>query len=627
MPNLSAVMRRLGRDYAYVLTGLPIAVFSFSLLLTLLLTSVATIVVWVGALLLPLTLVVATGFAEISRARMRRWGAEPEHLVYRRAGHGLLGRLNVVTDPRRWLDLVFEMLIALPMRLLTWVVAVVWTVLGVGGISYFFWSRFLPDEEGQVIRLLRIIMPSAVPEDQTWQYLLDAGLMLILGVGVLAAAPLVIHGLAQADAALTAVLLSAGSLRTEREAHTQGEPHTPLPSSRHQVLRSFSGRAWSWIGSGFATVVLLAVGWPVIAAVYGVSAAVAMVVVLAHCAAIVITLRWTWIGLAVSLVASGATVLVTAESSVAAWPWPVTTMITQCAVLIVAALARPWYYSAAAWAAGAPITVAALLVSAPDMPVGALPTSIVFISVSATVVLIGALVRVWVLNAGRLEEAARTSEEQGRRRHELEERNRIAREMHDVVAHSMSVISVQAATAQYRNPDIDEAARREFDEIAESSRQALSEMRMLLTIMRDGDEAPTAPEPGLGDMASLIEASRSSGTHIRYSPDDALADLAVSSSTGLIAYRTVQEALSNALRHAPGAVIDVEVVAGQDSRGREQLHLAVINSAAPQQLGEPAPGAGFGLEGIRERAEAVGGTVEAEPTDDGGFAVRATLPV
>lgn len=74
MPNLSAVLRRLGRDYAYVLTGLPIAVFSFSLLLTLLLTSVATIVVWVGALLLPLTLVVATGFAEISRARMRRWG-------------------------------------------------------------------------------------------------------------------------------------------------------------------------------------------------------------------------------------------------------------------------------------------------------------------------------------------------------------------------------------------------------------------------------------------------------------------------------------------------------------------------------------------------------------------------
>lgn len=620
MHDLSAVLRRLGRDYAYVLTGLPIAVFSFSLLLSLLLTSVATLVVWVGALLLPLTLVVATGFAEVSRARLRRWGRDPGPLSYRRAGHGLLGRLNVVTDPRRWLDLVFEMLIALPMRLLTWVVAVVWSVLGVGGASYFLWSLFLPDEEGLVIQLLRIIMPSAVPAGETWQYLLDAGLMLILGIGVLAAAPLVIHGLAQADALLTGVLLSAGSSAEDQP------PPSPPPSSKHHVLRSFSGRAWSRIGSGFAAVVLLAVGWPVIASVYGVGVALSMVVVAAHCAAILITLRWTWTGLVISLAASGATVLATAESAVPVWPWPVTTMITQSAVLIVAALARPWYYSAAAWAAGASITVAALLTAAPTMPDGALATAIVFVSVSASVVLIGALVRVWIRNAGQLEEAARTSEEQGRRRHELEERNRIARELHDVVAHSMSVISVQAATAQYRNPDIDEAARREFNEIAESSRQALSEMRMLLTIMRDGEEAPTAPEPGLEDIGTLIESSRSSGTDIRYTPDDALADLDVSSSTGLITYRTVQEALSNALRHAPGAVIEVAVDAEQEA-GRSQLRIAVLNSAPPQQVAEPAPGAGFGLEGLRERAEAVGGTVEAAPTDDGGFAVRATLPV
>src|SRR5699024_8904696 len=139
---------------------------------------------------------------------------------------------------------------------------------------------------------------------------------------------------------------------------------------------------------------------------------VAMVVVVAHCAAIVLTLRWVWAGLVLALVASAATVAVTAASAVAVWPWPVTTMITQCAVLVVAALARPWYCSAAAWAAGVPITVVALLTAAPDVRGGALPTSIVFISVSATVVLIGALVRVWILNAGRLEEAARTSEEQ-----------------------------------------------------------------------------------------------------------------------------------------------------------------------------------------------------------------------
>lgn len=620
MPEVSTVLRRLGSDYAYVLPGLPIAVFSFSLLLSLLVTSLATLVVWIGALLLPLTLVVATGFAELSRSRLRRWGREPGGVTYRRAGHGLVGTLSLVADPRRWLDLVFEMLIALPLRLLTWVIAVSWTALGLGGVSYFFWSRFLP-EQGQAVDLLRLSMPQLVPAGQTQQYLLEAGLMMLLGLGAVAALPLVIHGLARLDALLTGVLLSAGSAGTDQDR--------PLPpSSTNQVTRSFSGEAWSRIGAGFAAVVLLAVGWPVTAAVYDVEGPAAMVVVLGHCAAIIITLRWAWVGLGLSLAASGATVLLTAESAVVVWPWPVTTLITQCAVLVVASLARPWYYAAAAWSVGAAMSVAALLAAAPGMPVGAMANSIVFVSVSAAVVVLGALARVWIRNAGRLEEATRTSAEQGRRRHELEERNRIARELHDVVAHSMSVISVQATTAQYRNPNIDDAARREFNEIAESSRQALSEMRMLLSILRGGDEVPTAPEPGVADIDALIESTRASGTEIRHSAaGDSLTDLAVSSSTGLIAYRTVQEALANALRHAPGAVIDVEVTGGESSEGESVLRISVLNAPPPDKVVEPAPGAGLGLEGIRERVEAVGGTVEAGPTEGGGFALRAALPV
>lgn len=621
MPELSTVLRRLASDYAYVLPGLPIAVFSFSLLLSLLVVSVATLVVWIGALLLPLTLVVATGFAELSRSRLRRWGREPGEVGYRRAGHGLVGTLSLVADPRRWLDLVFEMLIALPLRLLTWVIAVTWTALGLGGISYFFWSRFLPDQ-GQAIDLLRQSTPQLVPAGQTQQYFLEAGLMMLLGLGALAALPLVIHGLARLDALLTGVLLSSGSDRTE-----QAPPAQP-PRSANQVPRSFSGQAWSRIGAGFAAVVLLAVGWPVTAAIYDVDGPVAMVVVIAHCAAIMVTLRWAWAGLGLSLAASGATMLLTAASSVVVWPWPVTTLITQCAVLVVAALARPWYYAAAAWSVGAAMSVAALLAAAPEMPVGAMANSIVFISVSAAVVVLGALARVWIRNAGRLEEATRTSAEQGRRRHELEERNRIARELHDVVAHSMSVISVQATTAQYRNPDIDDAARREFDEIAESSRQALSEMRMLLSILRGGDEVPTAPEPGLADIDALIESTRASGTEIRHTAvGGSLSDLTVSSSTGLIAYRTVQEALANALRHAPGAVIDVGVAGGEGLEGQSVLRIEVVNAAPPDRAVEPAPGAGLGLEGIRERVEAVGGTVDAAPTRGGGFALRAVLPV
>lgn len=619
MPEVSAVLRRLGRDYAYVLPGLPIAVFSFSLLMTLLTASLVTLVVWVGALLLPLTLVVATGFAELSRSRLRRWGREPGVVGYRQSGQGLVGKLSLVADPRRWLDLVFEMLIALPLRLLSWVIAVAWTALGLGGVSYFLWSRFLPEDD-QVIQLLHFSVSQALPVGETQQYLFESGLMVLVGLGALAALPLVIHGLARLDALLTGVLLSAGSARTAWDAESQA-------GAGPQVTRSFSGRAWSRIGSGFAAVVLLAVGWPVTAVAYDVDVALAMLLVTAHCAAITVTLRWAWSGLGLSLAASGGIMLSTAASS-AVWPWPVTTLLTQCAVLIVAALARPWYYAAAAWSVGAAMTVVALLSAAPGVPPGMMANGVVFVSVGALVVVLGALARLGIRNAGRLEEATRSSAEQGRRRHELEERNRIARELHDVVAHSMSVISVQASTAQYRHPAMDDDARVEFKEIADSSRQALSEMRMLLSILRGGDEARIAPEPGIEDISALIESTRAAGTRIRHGPaDEQLKNLSVSSSTGLIAYRTVQEALANALRHSPGAAIDVEVAAGQDAHEQPLLRLVVVNEASPEEIVDPAPGAGLGLEGIRERVEAIGGSVEAGPTEHGGFAVRASLPV
>ena len=630
MLDVTAVLRRLGRDYTYVLPGLPVAIFSFSLLLSLVGISLATLIVWIGALLLPLTLMVASGFAELGRNRLRRWGAAVAPVSYRRADPGILGTLSLVLDARRWLDLVFEMLIALPLRLVTFVIAVGWSVAGPAGLTYFLWSLFIPDD-GPVTTLLQLTNPNLVPQSGTAQYLLDAGVHLLIGVVFLSTLSMVMRGLAGFDAMLATALLGGGD-RGVTLGHQEGaaaaEAAESADADPHQPVVSFSPWAWSWIGAGFTAVVLLAVGWPVTAGLYDVAVGVAMAIVAAHCAAIVITLRWAWAGLGLSLMASGAMMTAAAAAGVAVWPWPVTTMITQCAVLVVAALARPWYYAASAWGAGAVLTLVALLVYAPDEPGGTLATGIVFVSVSAAVVTIGVLVQLWIRNAGQLQEATRSSAEQGRRRHELEERNRIARELHDVVAHSMSVISVQAATAQYRNPNMDEAARGEFTEIAESSRQALSEMRMLLTILRGGDEARTAPEPGLADIDALIDTTRSSGTTIRHSPaDESLAGLTVSSPTGLVAYRTVQEALSNALRHAPGAAVDVEVGIAGSADGPRLLTIAVRNGAPPKKSVDPAPGAGFGLTGLRERIEAVGGSVKAGPTTGGGFAVRAMLPL
>ncbi|NWN89280.1 MAG: sensor histidine kinase [Micrococcaceae bacterium] len=610
---------QLGRNFLYVLTGMPIALFSFSLLLSLTVVSIATMVIWVGMVLLPLTLLIASAFAALSRTRLKWWGGTTESVVYRPLGPGVLSKLRVITEPRRWLDLLFETLLALPLRVTNFVVAVTWTFAGLGGITYFFWSVFVPGERA-FIQLLQTLVPAIVPRSEAGQYVVDAGIAVGLGVFFLVTLSPLLHGLASFDAWLTRALLGSRNQPATMDRRDDGD----APDAGRQA--SFSATAWSWTGAIFVSVVLLAVGWPVVAVVYSVNAAVVMGLVILHCAAIVVTLRWTWLGLIISVLASGALMLVTVSAGVTVWPWAVTVLLTQCAVLIVAGMVRPWYYAVSGWCASVIVTIAALLTVAPQLSGGAMTNSIVFASVSAGAVVAATLSRMWIRNAGRLKAAERTSALQNRRSKELTERNRIARELHDVVAHSMSVISVQAATAQYRNPGIDEASQREFDEIASSSRQALAEMRMLLSILRNEDDPPTVATPGLSDIDALIDATRVSGTAIHYrglaADDDVVSHVAPA--TGLAAYRTVQEALSNALRHAPGTQVDVTVTTGDDET--EWIHIEVTNGPPPRDTAE-APGSGLGLAGIRERTAVVGGTCEAGPTPAGGFAVSANLPV
>ena len=197
-----------------------------------------------------------------------------------------------------------------------------------------------------------------------------------------------------------------------------------------------------------------------------------------------------------------------------------------------------------------------------------------------------------------------------------------------MVAHSMSVISVQATTAEYRLPGMDERTAGEFTSIAQSSRRALTEMRGLLTILRGSADAQLVPQPTLADVPALIESTRQSGARIEFdvrSGRDSL-DTDVPAATALTAYRVLQEALSNAVRHSPGSAI----TAGVDVSDRG-IVMDVVNGpaddAASGSAVPAAPGAGLGLAGIRERVEALGGSVHAGPTGDGGFRVRAELPV
>jgi signal transduction histidine kinase len=218
---------------------------------------------------------------------------------------------------------------------------------------------------------------------------------------------------------------------------------------------------------------------------------------------------------------------------------------------------------------------------------------------------------------GELAEEKQVSSAERSRRSLVEERARIARELHDVVAHHMSMITVQAETARYRIPDLPEPVIGEFTGIARLARGSLTELRGLLSALRDEQDAPElAPQPTLADLGELVERITAAGTPVRLRVTGDVATLPAA--VQLSAYRIVQEALSNVVRHAPGAQSTVDVTADAD------VTVEVVN-AQPDRPAPPPSGDGHGLVGLRERAVLLGGTLEVDQPG-GGWRVRATLP-
>jgi signal transduction histidine kinase len=193
--------------------------------------------------------------------------------------------------------------------------------------------------------------------------------------------------------------------------------------------------------------------------------------------------------------------------------------------------------------------------------------------------------------------------------------------MHDVVAHHMSMIAVQAETAPYRVAGLPDTAREELATIATSARSALADMRRLLGVLRaENDEALRAPQPGLGDVPDLVATATRAGVPVELDmpPADGIPE-----AVGLAAYRIVQEALANTARHAPGGPVRI---AGRVADQR--LELAIRNGPAVPGIAPPptAAGAGHGVVGMRERATLLGGTLAAGRDPDGGYTVTAVLP-
>ena len=253
------------------------------------------------------------------------------------------------------------------------------------------------------------------------------------------------------------------------------------------------------------------------------------------------------------------------------------------------------------------------------------------------------------LRSEEFEERARRLEyeqEQERRLAAQDERTRIAREMHDIVAHSLSSIisqadgaryaaasartaraqqteqAEQAGQAQQNTPDI---AEQTLELIADTARDSLTQMRSLLGLLRTDEATAYAPVPTLNDVPALVEQSRRAGLPVTFTGITGTMARALPQGAELAAYRTVQEALTNALKHSPGAATTVTIHWGEDG-----LHLWVqndpVSSAVAQHIARPVPGSGNGLRGMSERIALYHGTLTYGLQPDGGWLVEAALP-
>lgn len=582
----------LRRDFAYLLPGPVFALASFTSLITLFSLSIGTFIIWVGAALLPITLRLATWFANRSRDRVRAWGLEVRELEAPPREPGFGGLLRELRRPGAWRDLVFELLVTMPLRFTTGLLAFCWPLVAVGGLTYWVWSWSLPEGGGSLAELFGLVFPDAQLAAWFDGNLFDIVVNLVLGIVFLVTLPAVLRGLAWLDAHVTKLVL---------------------------------GRVdWSWLLGGIAAVTLLAVTWPVLAAIYGVHAALAGALALATAGAVVLAVRLPVTATVVAATGLFATALASAPAPGLPWPVPATGIVAGALVIAIVGLRHRWYLAVLTWAVLGGASLAGALIGTGGGTGGALANFTTFASIGAGVAVLAAVARTLRSSRGEIEQVRALTAQEQRKRAELEERNRIAQELHDVVAHSLSVTSVQATTAKYRLPDLAPEVVDEFDTIADSSRRALGEMRGLLRLLRGDGDAELAPQPTLAELPQLIAASRASGAEVEFV--DGLGDAAareIPATVALAAYRIVQEGISNALRHAHGARIRVEV-----RRASDALEVEVANGPADETRPvQPSPGAGLGLAGLRGRTEALGGTFAAGPEPENGFAVRARLPI
>ncbi|MFD8427214.1 sensor histidine kinase [Streptomyces coelicoflavus] len=422
---------------------------------------------------------------------------------------------------------------------------------------------------------------------------------------------------------------------------------TSVEEERPRALLAGASRRWvrmlPWAVAFVLCVALLPTTIVVLTADYGLNGGLASALAVAQAAPLLLAVvrpLHAWYVVFVADVAGALALLTVDFEERLLWPFPPMELVGYVGLCLALGLRERRRTLVLVWLVTAAANVG--LEFAPSHGAGA--KGLLLTILGGVALLLGGVLRERYEVQRRLVEQETISEAERGRRTLLEERARIARELHDVVAHHMSVITVQADTAEYRLAALPPDVRQEFTSIAATARESLGEMRRLLGVLRNEEaHGELVPQPGLAQIGQLAEATARTGAPVDFTPCDTSGGVEVPEAVGLSAYRIVQEALANVVRHAPGARTQVSLSVsdpvdpvddgdGGDDGGEgggARLTVLVVNEPPPEPPAGPLEvgGTGHGLVGMRERVRLVGGTLDVGPLPDGGFRVAAQLPL
>lgn len=385
-----------------------------------------------------------------------------------------------------------------------------------------------------------------------------------------------------------------------------------MTTQLRSAARPVPARTWFDLGTVVVALILYSIAWPTLFVTHQVSAALAPLLSALAVFPVLLVRVNPALGWAISAGAALLLSLALSPTEGNDLPFQVVHVIVLFVLLFAVALRAAVPIVVVAWAATS-MLFATTMPGSESGPLWGWPIGF------GALMLFAYLLRTVAASRRRLEQQEEVTELERARRAILEEKARIARDLHDVVAHHMSMVVVQAQTAPYRITGLDPAARAEFDSIGATARTALNEIRGMLGVLRSDGQLPEhAPQPTAAEVPALCAAAQRAGVPVEWTVLGELEQ--VPETTGLVVYRVVQESLANSARHAPGAPVLVSVAVAPG--------LVTVTVRNEPATGVPRPGAGggHGIDGMRTRVGAVGGQLSAGPTAAGGFEVTATLP-